>query len=136
MASLWESSAYNLRGMSGSSPDATFQATPDMLSSVGGGGGGGGGGDTDWMASLFGNKEMAGAVPVATQALSGVVQGWLGYEQLKLSKENTALAKEQFQQSKEMTSMEAALKLDARKRGLAKHGITSEAVDKYAAKYQ
>lgn len=103
--------------------------TPSVGSSVIDGG-------TDWMKTLFGNKEQAGAIQVGTQAVSGAIGAWLGYENLQLAEESLALQKEQFAQNKAAANMEAALKLDARKRGLAAHGISSDIVNKYAAQYK
>jgi len=93
-------------------------------------------GDSDWMNILFGNKEQAGAVQVGTQAIGGAIGAWLGYENLQLAEESMSMQKEQFAQNKAMANMEAALKLDARKRGLAAHGVSSDVVNKYAEQYK
>lgn len=115
----------------GTNTSATTVSAQSAASAVGGGAGSG-----DWSSFLFGNKEKAGAVGVGVQALGGVVQSWLGYENLKLGKQNFALQKQAFNENMKTANMEAALKLDARKRGLEMHGVSSDIVNKYAAKYQ
>lgn len=105
----------------------------DKLNNGGGSGGGGNGLGADFW---FGNKERAGAVQVGTQAVTGAIGSWLGYQEYQLAKESLAMQKEQFAQNKAAANMEAALKLDARKRGLAAHGISSDIVNKYAAQYK
>ena len=97
---------------------------------------GSGVGETDWMTTLFGNKEQAGAIPAGVGALSGIMQGWLGYENLQVAQDSVALQKKAFEQNMAMSNMEAGLKLDAMKRGLAKHGVSSEVVNNYAQKYK
>lgn len=123
----WTNKDYDFSGLSDTASNAT-----QTLSNTGAGGAGGG----DWSSFLFGNKETAGAIGVGVQALGGVVQSWLGYENLKLGKQNLALQKQAFSQNMKTANMEAALKLDARKRGLEMHGVSSDIVNKYAAKYQ
>lgn len=115
----------------GTNTSATTVSAQSAASAVGGSAGGG-----DWSSFLFGNKETAGAIGVGVQALGGVVQSWLGYENLKLGKQNLALQKQAFNQNMKTANMEAALKLDARKRGLEMHGVSSDIVNKYAAQYQ
>lgn len=92
--------------------------------------------NTDWMTTLFGNKEQVGAVQAGASVFSGAIGAWLGYENLQLAEESLSMQREQFAQNKAMANMEAALKLDARKRGLAAHGISSDVVNKYASQYQ
>lgn len=92
--------------------------------------------NNNWMTALFGNKEQVGAVQAGVSVFSGAVGAWLGYENLQLAEESLSMQREQFAQNKAMANMEAALKLDARKRGLAAHGISSDVVNKYASQYQ
>ena len=122
----WMNENYDFSGI-GASKASTASTVASTANAAGG---------TDWSTFLFGNKEQAGAVGVGVQALGGVVQSWLGYENLKLSKENLAFQKQAYEQNVKTANMEAALKLDARKRGLAFHGVSSDVVDKYAAQYQ
>lgn len=90
---------------------------------------------TDWMSTLFGNKEQVGAVQGTTSVISGLVGAWTGYEQMKTAQENTALAKEQFAFNKQSSLEEKALVLDAQKRGLEHHGISSDVVNSLQAQY-
>lgn len=92
--------------------------------------------NNNWMSFWFGNKEQVGAVQAGASVFSGAVGAWLGYENLQLAEESLSMQREQFAQNKAMANMEAALKLDARKRGLAAHGISSDVVNKYASQYQ
>lgn len=96
-----------------------------------------GGGNAD-KANAGGSwlDDNLGGISSGIDMAKGAVGSWLGYQNLKLAKKDMALKQDAFAFNKEQATMEASLKLDAKKRGLAKHGVSSEVVDKYAAQYK
>lgn len=54
--------------------------------------GGGMGGNWSW----FGDNQQAGVIPAAITGANALAQGWLGFQQLGLAKDNLAFQKDAF----------------------------------------